>query len=513
MSPPAPGMAPRAGGPGVPPGETESGSVGIPARLRLALQHQAPAILRRHVVRALTRFLVLVAADLAAFGVLREVIRSVRDYALLGDGVGGAVQSTLPGGHLNGWQYAAALFVGLVVTGNYGTGDRRRDAGRMFAGVALATALPLWDGVWNRELQAVLVQYGITLGFVWAALVAERFGVDAVVQRLRSGAEVAGDVLFVGPAEDCRRAAASPAFGPGSEYRRVGFVDVTDPPAPGALGQLRDLPLLLAASGADAVVVCGRVGESELREVVDAALASGCQVLTMPRVIGMPGVQAQIVWRRGQAIVELTAPTLRGWQLAVKRGMDVVGSMIGLLWLSPGVAVVAALIKLDSSGPVFFTQERVGQGGRRFRIIKFRTMVVGADAHRDGLAAHSVYRDGRLFKVPEDPRVTRVGRWLRRTSLDEVPQLANVLRGSMSLVGPRPPIPREVDLYERHHYSRFDVKPGMTGPWQVAGRNDITDFEQVIRLETKYIRHWSIWLDVAILLRTAWVVLRMRGAH
>ena len=117
-----------------------------------------------------------------------------------------------------------------------------------------------------------------------------------------------------------------------------------------------------------------------------------------------------------------------------------------------------------------------------FRIVKFRTMVDGAEARRDELLEQSVYRDARLFKVPSDPRTTRLGRWLRRTSLDELPQLVNVLRGEMSLVGPRPPLPSEVALYEAHHYARFDVKPGMTGPWQIAGRNEVTDFEQVVEI-------------------------------
>ena len=115
--------------------------------------------------------------------------------------------------------------------------------------------------------------------------------------------------------------------------------------------------------------------------------------------------------------------------------------------------------------------------------------------------------------MPSDPRITRLGGWLRRTSLDELPQLMNVLRGEMSLVGPRPPIPSEVKLYEAHHYARFDVKPGITGPWQVAGRNQITDFEKIITLETHYIREWSLISDVAILARTVWVVLKMQGAH
>jgi lipopolysaccharide/colanic/teichoic acid biosynthesis glycosyltransferase len=169
-------------------------------------------------------------------------------------------------------------------------------------------------------------------------------------------------------------------------------------------------------------------------------------------------------------------------------------------------------VKLDSRGLVFFRQNRVGRGGRLFKIFKFRTMVAGAEEHRDELMERSIYPDRRLFKIVSDPRVTRLGNWLRRMSLDELPQLFNVLKGEMSLVGPRPPIPSEVDLYEAHHYARFDVKPGITGPWQVAGRNKITDFEQIVALETRYIRDWSLLGDIGILVRTAVVVLRMQGA-
>ncbi|TMI70654.1 MAG: sugar transferase, partial [Bacillati bacterium ANGP1] len=253
--------------------------------------------------------------------------------------------------------------------------------------------------------------------------------------------------------------------------------------------------------------------DKQFRDVVDAALAGGCQVLAVPRAADVAGVHPTTVWRRGQPLVQLTAPSLRGPQLIAKRALDLIGAAIGVVVLSPVLAVLALLIKLDSRGPVFFTQARVGRGGRVFRIIKLRTMVDGAEAKREELLSQSVYGDARLFKMPSDPRMTRLGRWLRQTSLDELPQLVNVLRGNMSLVGPRPPLPSEVALYEAHHYARFDVKPGITGPWQVAGRNQITDFERVVALETEYIRNWSLASDLAILLRTTPAVLRMEGAH
>jgi exopolysaccharide biosynthesis polyprenyl glycosylphosphotransferase len=292
----------------------------------------------------------------------------------------------------------------------------------------------------------------------------------------------------------------------------VGFVDVRVPPAPQALGHFVELARVLRDSRAETVVVCGQPSEIQLEDVARAALAAGCQLLTLPRGVDIPGVEPGITWRRGQPLVTLTAPTLKGWQLVLKRAVDLVGATVGLVVTASLMAIVAVAVKLDSPGPVFFRQERVGWGGGRFRILKFRTMIRGAEDRRPQLQGSSIYRDARLFKVPNDPRITRVGRVLRRTSLDEVPQLLNVLLGEMSLVGPRPPLPSEVELYELQHYARFDVKPGMTGPWQVNGRNEIIDFDQVVALESEYIRNWSLWRDITLILRTIPAVVMHRGA-
>src|SRR5690606_39757959 len=163
--------------------------------------------------------------------------------------------------------------------------------------------------------------------------------------------------------------------------------------------------------------------------------------------------------------------------------------------------------------PVFFRQVRVGLGGRRFVMWKFRSMYIDSEEQHDDVLRLNAYPDRRLFKAPQDPRITRVGRILRRMSLDELPQLFNVLAGDMSLVGPRPPIPREVAEYEPHHFERLSVVPGITGPWQVGGRNLITDFEKVVRMEKAYIQSWSLLLDAKILLRTVKVVLSGEGAY
>jgi len=344
-------------------------------------------------------------------------------------------------------------------------------------------------------------------------LVVERRLIDQIVARFQPLWQHAAAALFVGPAEECREAMKSPAFAAGAEYRPVGFVDTHVPLAPDALGHVANFAALLHSARAEVVVVCGYLPDGRFGEIVDAAIAAECQVLSVPRAIKIAGVQPALVWRREQPLVELTAPSLKGQALILKRAVDVVGAALGVLIASPLFAVIAALVKLESRGPVFFTQERVGRGGRRFRIIKFRTMVNGAEHRREQLLARSVYSDPRLFKVRDDPRITRIGRWLRRTSLDELPQLINVLRGQMSLDGPRPPLPSEVALYAEHHYGRFDVKPGITGPWQVGGRNRITDFEEVIRLERSYIQGWSLMRDFAILLRTIPAVARVKDAY
>jgi exopolysaccharide biosynthesis polyprenyl glycosylphosphotransferase len=194
-----------------------------------------------------------------------------------------------------------------------------------------------------------------------------------------------------------------------------------------------------------------------------------------------------------------------------KRLLDVVASSLALVVLSPVMALLAAAILLDSRGPVFYRSQRVGVGGRIFGFYKFRSMVVGAEGMLDQLR-HLNEVDGPVFKISRDPRITRVGFWLRRTSLDELPQFWNVLRGEMSLVGPRPPIPSEVEQYEPWQLRRLSVRPGITCLWQVSGRSALR-FEDWMRLDMEYIDHLSLGADVRILWRTVPAVLGRRGAY
>jgi exopolysaccharide biosynthesis polyprenyl glycosylphosphotransferase len=484
-----------------------------PARLRLGLQQRAASNLRSHVLRAARRFAVLVLADLVSFYVMRELVRTVRDRAWLGDAVAHRLQSTFPQGMLNGWQYAAALFVALFVTGSYGRGDQRRDSRRLFTACALATALPLWMTLWTRGLEPVVLQYAVTTLVVWAGLVAERRIIDRLVVRFLPMYRSAAPTLFVGPAEACREAIHSRAFTLGGDCRAVGFADVHMPPASDAIGHAGEFRKLLQRTGAEAVVVAGHLPDNRFREVVDASLEAEAQLFTVPRSIAIAGVEPNLVRRQGQTLIQLTTPSLKGWQFAVKRVIDVMGSLVGLVLASPVLLLIAAAVKVDSPGPVLFAQERVGLGGRRFRMLKFRTMRNGADREKHAVAHLNHSGDSRLFKIPNDPRVTRLGRWLRRWSVDELPQLWNVFAGDMSLIGPRPFFEADFARYQDHHFRRLGAKPGITGLWQVNGRSGIVDFEEVVRLDREYIENWSLWLDLRILALTSPAVIRRTGAY
>ncbi|ASC74190.1 sugar transferase [Halomicronema hongdechloris C2206] len=194
----------------------------------------------------------------------------------------------------------------------------------------------------------------------------------------------------------------------------------------------------------------------------------------------------------------------------IKRAMDILGALLGLSLLVLILLPVAIAIKLDSAGPVFYSQVRYGLQGRPFRIWKFRSMVSNAEALRTLVANEA---QGHIFKNQNDPRITRTGRWLRRTSLDEFPQFWNVLKGDMSLVGTRPPTADEVANYAPHHWRRLDVKPGLTGQWQVNGRSCVTDFEAIVQLDLDYQSRWSPLYDLHLILKTVQVILKRSGAY
>ncbi len=198
-------------------------------------------------------------------------------------------------------------------------------------------------------------------------------------------------------------------------------------------------------------------------------------------------------------------------QMVIKRCMDIVGSLIGILLMGIAFLVFAPMVKIQSPGPVFYAQTRIGKNGRRFKFYKFRTMVLGADNMKKDLMAQNEM-EGLMFKMEEDPRVFGVGKIMRKYSIDELPQFWNVLKGDMSLVGTRPPTEDEFEQYELHHKARLGIRPGLTGMWQVSGRSDIKDFEEIVALDTQYISNWSLSMDMRIILRTVAVVLTGKGS-
>jgi exopolysaccharide biosynthesis polyprenyl glycosylphosphotransferase len=248
-----------------------------------------------------------------------------------------------------------------------------------------------------------------------------------------------------------------------------------------------------------------------LLEIVEAAHRRGVRVRLAPRTTELLIERGEYVPGQAVPLFELRPPTFAGTQWVVKRTFDlVVGAIIFVVGL-PLWLLLALLVKSTSRGPVFYADERVGLGEREFRMLKFRTMVTGAADQQAALETANE-ASGALFKIRRDPRVTPVGRLLRRFSLDEVPNVINVLRGEMSLVGPRPLPVRDHERLEPWHRRRSNVLPGMTGLWQIAGRSDLS-FDDLVRLDFYYLENWSIWLDITLLIKTPLAVVGRRGAY
>ena len=277
------------------------------------------------------------------------------------------------------------------------------------------------------------------------------------------------------------------------------------------LGSAKDLPQLLEREVVDEVIFA--ISQEELKNMGDLFLSCEERGITARLAINFfPHVIAKTHLEEldGLPLLTFTTTPKNELMLLLRRIFDFVGSIILILILSPVFLLITLAIGLDSRGPAIYRQVRCGLNGRRFTFYKFRSMVQGAETRKGDLLAHNLM-DGPVFKMKNDPRVTRVGRFLRKTSLDELPQLFNVLRGDMSFVGPRPPIPEEVEKYEGWQRRRLSMKPGITGLWQVSGRNQI-DFQQWMKLDLEYIDNWSMWLDFKILIKTILVVLLRKGA-
>jgi exopolysaccharide biosynthesis polyprenyl glycosylphosphotransferase len=268
-----------------------------------------------------------------------------------------------------------------------------------------------------------------------------------------------------------------------------------------------------AAISADAVIVAGQPDDAApfLRSLAWDLESLGTELVVASAIDGVDGRRLHVATSAGLPLLHVEAPRFTGAQYAVKRAMDIAVAGGALLVLAPLLLVVAVVVRIDSKGPALFRQERVGVRGSRFTMLKFRSMVVTAEADLAALLAQNE-GNGVLFKLKRDPRVTRVGAALRKYSLDELPQLWNIFIGDMSLVGPRPPLAREVAEYEAHVHRRLYLKPGLTGAWQVSGRSDLS-WDESVRLDLSYVDNWSVVDDLRILFRTAKVVIHPTGAY
>jgi exopolysaccharide biosynthesis polyprenyl glycosylphosphotransferase len=287
-------------------------------------------------------------------------------------------------------------------------------------------------------------------------------------------------------------------------------------------GQVGDIPVLgtfdevdaaVRRVGADTVLVlsCPELDGHALRRLAWRLERDDIDLIVASSLVDVAGDRTTIRPVDGLPMLHVEHPTLVGARRMVKTVFDRVGTLLLLAGLAPVLAILALAVRMDSSGPVLFRQVRVGKDGREFVMFKFRTMHTDAEARLAELR-HLNEGDGVLFKLRDDPRVTRAGRFLRKFSLDELPQLLNVLTGNMSLVGPRPPLPREVAAYADDVHRRLAVRPGMTGLWQVSGRSDLP-WEEAVRLDLRYVENWSLSLDLVILLRTLSAVTRGAGAY
>jgi exopolysaccharide biosynthesis polyprenyl glycosylphosphotransferase len=431
------------------------------------------------------------------------------------------------GATVHGLSYAVILLVaGPVWLGSllvhrcydtraFGAGPaefRRVAAGstRLFAVVALvcfAFKLPL-----SRAF------LGIAYGIGLALLLLGRWAMRKTLHRHRHHGGWCHRVLVLGDEQHVDALAALLSRDVDAGYSVVG---ACIPGATGAqtaggvacLGPLTEAVPAAHAAGCDTIAVTASTGITApmLRRLAWDLEGTGINLVVAPALTDVAGPRISIQPVAGLPLLHVDEPELGAVHRSVKRVMDLSICSVALIALSPVLAVIAALVKLSSRGPVLFRQTRVGRDGREFVALKFRSMHADAEAMLPSLAEANEGA-GLLFKLRADPRVTSVGRWLRRFSLDELPQVWNVVRGDMSLVGPRPPLPSEVEAYESDVRRRLLVKPGITGLWQVSGRSDLS-WEDSVRLDLYYVENWSPLLDVVILGRTLVAVVRGTGAY
>jgi exopolysaccharide biosynthesis polyprenyl glycosylphosphotransferase len=412
------------------------------------------------------------------------------------------------------WLRWAAPITVLVFAqaGLYRPRELRPGVGRILACLIVVALIVLAFGVGTGYdfstsglIPTSVVVSAVTIGLLRAAY-------DSTTLELMRAAGIRRRVVLVGRGDSLVRLRSSLAAARGGlAYEFVGVVAPEAVPGLPLLGSRAELARVLDEVRPDEVILTeADFDERTVLEVVDQAHRQGIKVRLAPDTTELLVQRGEYVPGQGAPLFELRPPVLTGWDWMVKRAFDLVVSVLVLVIGLPLWLLVAVAIKLDSRGPVLFVDRRVGVGEREFGMLKFRTMVAGAPELQAELEAENE-AEGALFKIRDDPRVTRVGRFLRRFSLDEIPQVINVLKREMSLVGPRPLPLRDHRLLEDWHRARYGVLPGMTGLWQISGRSGLS-FDDLVRLDFTYLENWSIWLDISIIVKTIPAVISRRGA-
>jgi exopolysaccharide biosynthesis polyprenyl glycosylphosphotransferase len=472
-----------------------------------------PGTFSRYTTKVIHTGTLVVADTLTIAGA--AAIAVIGREALRGFGASSTVVGSVSG--------AAALFVGLwlmmlAAVGAYriekiGVGSPEFNAillGTCFAAGALGITAYLFAYDLSRSFFILLFLVGLPL------LLVERFAMRRVVRAFRSKGMLCAPVILVGDhqhtdsiAEVLRRATFL-------GYRVVGVLSqtATDDVTPGGLavlGSLDDIIPAIQETGAQAVIFTdGALPTANAFNRLARQLEDqDAQLVVVPGLTDISAARMNLRPVGGLPLVYVESPRALLAMRSSKRLFDIVGALGALLLAAPVMALIALAIKAEDGGPVVFKQIRVGLKGETFSFYKFRSMAVDAEQR---LAELQSDLGGVLFKKKSDPRVTRVGRFLRRLSLDELPQLLNVLQGQMSLVGPRPALPREVAQYQQDVHRRLDVRPGLTGLWQVSGRSDLS-WDDTVRLDLYYVDNWSLLQDLMILTRTVGAVLNSRGAY
>ena len=406
--------------------------------------------------------------------------------------------------HETDWLPFLILLLLLVFSRNglYGPRELREGAGRIAPSVVLVAALSLAFAIGTGQHFTTFGLYVAAAVLVAVLISLFRWSYETVTGSLMRSYGVRRKALLVGEPEQVDRLRQSLGSSRGGiDYEFAGAVTF-GPALHEELSRQRLDELIVADAGLD---------EPEMLEIVEAAHRRGVKVRVAPRTTELLIERGEYVPGQGVPLFELRPPILAGTDWALKRTFDVAAAAATVVAGLPVWLVIAALIKATSRGPVLYADPRIGLGEQEFRMLKFRTMVAGA-AGEQGRLEPANEASGALFKIRDDPRVTRVGRTLRRFSLDEVPNVLNVLRGEMSLVGPRPLPIRDYARLEPWHRRRSNVLPGMTGLWQIAGRSNLP-FDDLVRLDFYYLENWSLWLDVTILAKTMPAVFARRGAY